>query len=70
MQTFSIRSSSSRPYDQIRRNMWQAAIRQSLQADTSAPAWRPEPGLSEKEISALLRGRRYEDAPEARVTRR
>ncbi len=54
-----------RTSDEVRRNMWQAAIRESLQADTSAPAWRPEPGLSEQEIATLLGGRRFEDAPEA-----
>lgn len=59
---------SARTREEIRRSMWQEAIRMSLQADTSAPAWRPEPGLSEQEIAALLRGRRFEDAPEAGAT--
>ena len=56
-----------RTHAEIRRNMWQIAIRQSLQADTSAPAWRPEHRLSEEKIAELLGGRRFEDAPEARA---
>ncbi len=56
-----------RTHAEVRRNMWQVAIQQSLQTDTSAPAWRPEHRLSEEKIAELLRGRRFEDAPEARA---
>ena len=53
----------------IRRHMWQSAIREALQTSTSGKAWRPEPGLSEQEIANLMNGQRYDDDPGARQRR-